>query len=43
MNKKNSGRGKKIGVDKGFQNQLATLDANKPGAKPYINRRILHY
>jgi len=36
-------RGKKIGADKGFEQQLATLDANKGGAKPYINRRILHY
>lgn len=38
-----SGRGRKIGVDKGFENQLTTLDSSKPGTKPYINRRALHY
>ena len=38
-----SGRGKKLVADKSIEHQLATLDANKPGAKPYINRRMLHY
>ena len=38
-----SGRGKKLVADRSIEHQLATLDANKTGAKPYINRRMLHY
>ena len=38
-----SGRGRKIVADKSIEHQLATLDANKGGARPYINRRMLHY
>ena len=38
-----SGRGKRLVADKSIEHQLVTLDANKGGAKPYINRRMLHY
>lgn len=41
-----SGRGKAIGVDKGFDfnaNNLRTIDNPKNSGKPYVNRRLLHY
>ena len=38
-----NGRGRRLVADKSIEHQLATLDANKGGAKPYINRKMLHY